>query len=153
MPSRRAVLTAVTAVGTTGLAGCGALSGEASSDGGGRSCESSAEARDESSDLIQQASASPGENVVFRTVLNRESEAFERFDSLTLRTTTGDAYLIPREEGTDPDAPARRVYEQALGAFPQNGRIEVVANAEDGETLDALTVEFTCQRRTPVPGE
>jgi hypothetical protein len=45
------------------------------------------------------------------------------------------------------------VYEQPLAAFPQSGRIEAVVNAAEGETHDPLTVAFTCQRATPVPGE
>lgn len=152
MPSRRAVLTAVTAATTTALAGCGALSGEASSDDGNvRTCASSAEDRDDDSDLIQSADAQPGETAVFRVVLNRDSPDFESFDSLSLLTATGDAYLLPREDAPNSDSP-RRIYEQALGAFPQNGRIEVVANAEDGESLDSLTVEFSCHRTTPAQG-
>lgn len=152
MPSRRAVLTAAGTAMATALAGCGGLTGEASSDDGNvRSCGTSAEARDESSDLIQSADVQPGETAVFRVVLNRDAAEFEAFDSLTVTTTSGDAYLLPREDATNPDEP-RRVYEQALGAFPQNGRAEITVNAEDGETLDSLTVEFTCHRTTPARG-
>lgn len=152
MPSRRSILTAATAATSTALAGCGALSGEASSDDGNvRTCATSAEERDDSSDLIQSADAQPGETAVFRVVLNSDSSDFETFDSLSLLTATGDSYLLPREDAPNPDSP-RRIYEQALGAFPQNGRIEVVANAEDGESLDSLTVEFSCHRTTPAQG-
>jgi hypothetical protein len=152
MPSRRAVLTAVATTTSAALAGCGALSGEASSDDGDvRSCATSAEGRDESSDLIQSADVQPHETTVFRVVLNRDAAEFEVFDSLSLLTAAGDAYFLPREDAPNPDAP-RRIYEQALGPFPQNGRIEVVANAEDGEALDSLTVEFSCHRTTPAQG-
>jgi hypothetical protein len=152
MPSRRAVLTAAGTAAVAALAGCGGLTGEASSDDGNvRTCGTSAEARDESSDLIQSADVQPGETAVLRVVLNDDSEAFEVFDSLTVSTTSGDAYLLPREDAANPDDP-RRLYEQALGAFPQNGRAEITANAEDGETLDSLTVEFTCHRTTPAQG-
>ena len=153
MPSRRTILATAMAATSTALAGCGGLTGSASSDDGNvRSCGTSAEARDDSSDLIQSADAQPGETAVFRVVLNRDSDDFEAFDSLTLLTATGDSYFLPRESSTDADAGPRRIYEQALGAFPQNGRIEVVANAEDGESLDSLTVEFSCHRTTPAQG-
>jgi hypothetical protein len=153
MPSRRAVLTAVATASTAGLAGCGALSGSASSDDGGNlACETSAESRDESSDLLQSADVQPGETAVFRVVLNRDSDDFEAFDSLSLLAATGETHFLPREDSTDADAGPRRIYEQALGAFPQNGRIEVVANGSDGDTLDALTVAFTCHRTTPAQG-
>lgn len=152
MPSRRAILTATVAVTGTALAGCGALTGEAGSDDGNvRTCSTSAEERDESSDLVQSADAQPGETAVFRVVLNRDSSDFEAFDSLSLLTAAGDAYYLPREDAANPDSP-RRIYEQALGPFPQNGRIQVVANDEDGEALDSLTVEFSCHRTTPAQG-
>lgn len=149
MPSRRAVLTAV-AASTTALAGCSGLYGSASSDdGGARSCETSAERRDDSSDLIQQADVSPHETVVFRVVLNRDAPEFEAFDEIRLVSPTGESYLLPREDGTNPEASDRRIYTQALGEFPQNGRMDVLARDGDGEQLDALTVEFTCHRTTP----
>ena len=152
MPSRRAVLAAAATATCAALAGCGALTGEGSSDDGNvRTCGTSAEERDDTSDLIQSADVQPGETAVFRVVLNRDSSEFEAFDSLGLRTAGGDEYLLPREEAPNPDSP-RRIYEQALGPFPQNGRIEVVASDADGGTLDSLTVEFSCHRTTPAQG-
>jgi len=152
MPSRRSVLAIAAVTTSTALAGCGGLTGEAGSDDGNvRTCGTSASGRDESSDLIQQADVQPGDTAVLRVVLNRDAASFESFDSLTVTTSSGENYLLPREQAPNPDSP-RRIYEQALGPFPQNGRAEIVADAEDGTTLDSLSIEFTCHRTTPAQG-
>jgi hypothetical protein len=153
MPSRRAVLAAVNVMAVGTLGGCSdSFTGEASSDQGGvQSCETTAEARDDSSDLLQEATVSAGDPVVLRVVLDRDNEAFGAFDNLGLLTATGEGYYVPREEATSAEDGPRRVYTQALGRFPQNGRIRVVARTADGESLDSFTVEFTCHRTTPSP--
>jgi hypothetical protein len=147
------MVTAVVAAGATGLAGCGGLTGEASSNGGGRTCESGAKARDELSDLKQQASASPGETVTLRVVPNRDSDDFGAFKSQSL--LSGDRGGVPgsARRGDRPGrvapprvrATARRVPAER----PHRGRREPA----EGETHDPLTVAFTCQRAPPVPGE
>jgi hypothetical protein len=83
---------------------------------------------------------------VFRVVLNRDAPGFESFNALVLTTASDERYYLPRDAGS-----SRRIYQQSIGDFPQNGRIQTVAHDRENRLIDSLTVEFTCYRTTPNP--
>ena len=145
-PSRRRLLSA--AAGCLALAGCARPTPADS--GRGRVCEASLLGGGDDGP-IERVDVLPGETVVLEVTLDPDAEAFDDFSQVAVFDAADTLeYVLPRASSEGLDGP-RRVYQQALGPFPQNGRLRVQAVDRTGTSLGSTVVEFNCYAETGTP--
>lgn len=118
-----------------GLAGC---TGRTDGNGEGE-CTTSVVSGGETGGAIQEARVRPigGPGATLRVILNPDQAS--SVAAIVINGSTDD-YRIPLL-----DESPQRVYRQALGPIPHNGRLQISAVDRAGETVDAITVAFRCE--------
>jgi hypothetical protein len=133
--SRRGVLSTVAGTAAVGLAGC---TGRTVDNGEGE-CSTSVVSGGDTGGAIQEARVRPigGPGATLWVILNPDQASGVAAIDVTGST---DDYRIPLL-----DESPQRVYRQSLGTIPHNGRLQIRAVDQAGETLDAITVTFRCE--------
>jgi hypothetical protein len=129
--SRRQVLASSAVVGIAGLAGCSA---DASSDSA--DCSTTAVEHGDG-DVLQQATAMMDADSVVLLVSLLEPGDELSVESILINDSDGGL----REEIPTTDA---REYRLTIGSTPHHGRLNLVAEGEQGEELDSMEIEYHC---------
>ncbi len=130
---RRLLLAAATA---TGLAGC---TGTGTDESSGTTCETLVVSGGATDGAVREARVVADDgHATLRVTLNPDEAG--GVDAVRVTGTTDD-YRIPLLEETP-----RQTYRQTLGRIPHAGRLRIAAVDQAGEAIDAITVEFRCER-------